>query len=142
MFTEMRVAFNIQRAWATYRKSNGDANAPKLVNVRDVLECATVNGAACAGLTDKCGSLTPGKEADIVAIRTDDINLYPSNNAYGTVVAAADSRNVETVIIGGVVRKSKGKLVGVNMTKFRQLVDESRDYLFKQAGYKLDIFSS
>jgi len=142
MFTEMRVAFNIQRAWATYRRSNGDANAPKLVTVRDVLECATVNGAACAGLTDKCGSLTPGKEADIVAIRTDEINLYPSNNAYGTVVAAADSRNVETVIIGGVVRKSKGKLVGVNMARFRQMVDESRDYLFKQAGYKLDIFSS
>jgi hypothetical protein len=40
------------------------------------------------------------------------------------------------------VRKAKGKLLGVNMAKFRQLVDESRDYLFKQAGYKLDIFSS
>jgi 5-methylthioadenosine/S-adenosylhomocysteine deaminase len=142
MFTEMRVIFNIQRAWATYRRSNGDANAPKLVNVQEVLECATVNGAACAGLTDKCGSLTPGKEADIVAIRTDDINLYPSNNAHGSVVAAADARNVDTVIIGGVVRKSKGKLVGVNMTRFRQQVDESRDYLFKQAGYRLDIFSS
>src|SRR5262249_1020415 len=59
MFTEMRVAFNIQRAWATYRKANGDANAPKLVTVRDVLECATVNGAANAGVSEKCGTLTP-----------------------------------------------------------------------------------
>jgi 5-methylthioadenosine/S-adenosylhomocysteine deaminase len=142
MFTEMRVAFNIQRAWATYRKSSGDNNAPKLVTVRDLLECATVNGAACAGLQDKCGTLTPGKEADIVMIRTDDINLYPSNNAIGTVVAAADSRNVDTVIIGGAIRKLKGKLVGVNMSKFRQQVDESRAYLFQQRGYKLDIFSS
>jgi 5-methylthioadenosine/S-adenosylhomocysteine deaminase len=142
MFTEMRVAFNIQRAFATYRKVNGDANAPSLVNVRELLECATVNGAACAGLSDKCGTLSPGKEADIVMIRTDDINLYPSNNAIGTVVAAADTRNVDTVIIGGTIRKLRGKLLGVNMSKFRQQVDESRSYLFRQAGYKLDIFSS
>jgi 5-methylthioadenosine/S-adenosylhomocysteine deaminase len=142
MFTEMRVVFNIQRAWATYRKVNGNANAPKLVSVRDVLECATVNGAACAGLSAKCGSLTPGKDADIVAIRTDDINLYPSNNAYGTVVAAADTRNVDTVIIGGRIRKLRGKLIGVNMGKLRQEIDESRSYLFRQRGYQLDIFST
>jgi 5-methylthioadenosine/S-adenosylhomocysteine deaminase len=142
MFTEMRVAFNIQRAWAANRKFLGDANAPKPVNVRDLLECATVNGAECAGLSQKCGSLTPGKEADIVMIRTDDVNLYPSNHALGTVVAAADIKNVDTVIIGGAIRKFRGKLTGVNMTRFRQLVDESRSYLFQRAGYKLDIFSS
>jgi hypothetical protein len=40
-------------------------------------------------LADKIGSLTPGKEADLLLIRADDINLYPSNNAIGTVVQAA-----------------------------------------------------
>jgi 5-methylthioadenosine/S-adenosylhomocysteine deaminase len=142
MFTEMRVAFNIQRAFAANRRFNGDNSAPKPVNVRDLLECATVNGAECAGLSLKCGSLAPGKEADIVMIRTDDVNLYPSNNAIGTVVAAADIRNIDTVIIGGSIRKFRGKLVGVNMTKFRQQVDESRRYLFERAGYQLDIFAS
>jgi 5-methylthioadenosine/S-adenosylhomocysteine deaminase len=142
MFTEMRVVFNIQRAFAANRKFNGDANPPKPVNVRDVLECATVNGADCAGLLDKCGTLTPGKEADVVMIRTDDINLYPSNNAIGTVVAAADTKNVDTVIIGGVIRKLKGKLVGVNLPRLRQQIDESRNYLFQRSGYQLDIFSS
>ena len=101
-----------------------------------------MNGAACAGLSNKIGSLTPGKEADIVMIRTDDVKLYPSNNAIGTVVAAADTSHVDTVIIGGVIRKTKGQLVGVNMVKFRRDVDESRNYLFEKAGYKLDIFSS
>ncbi|HET9833141.1 MAG TPA: amidohydrolase family protein, partial [Vicinamibacterales bacterium] len=69
MFTEMRVAFYIQRALATYRKTRGDTKAPGLIGVRQILECATLGGAACAGLIDKCGSLTPGKEADIVTIR-------------------------------------------------------------------------
>jgi 5-methylthioadenosine/S-adenosylhomocysteine deaminase len=142
MFTEMHVVFNIQRAYATNRKVTGDPNPPKLVNVREVLECATVNGAACAGLSAKCGSLSPGKEADIVMIRTDDFNLYPSNNAYGTVVAAADIKNVDTVIIGGVIRKAGGKMLGVNWAKLRAQIDESRNYLFQKAGYKLDIFSA
>jgi 5-methylthioadenosine/S-adenosylhomocysteine deaminase len=142
MFTEMRVAFNIQRAFATNRKVNGDPNPPRPVTVREVLECATVNGAACAGLSDKCGSLAPGKEADIVMIRTDDINLYPSNHALGTVVAAADIKNVDTVIVGGVIRKGGGKVLGVNWPKLRAQIDESREYLFQKAGYKLDIFSN
>jgi cytosine/adenosine deaminase-related metal-dependent hydrolase len=140
MFTEMRAAFNVQRAMATYRKVNGDSNPPALVNVRDVLEFATISGALNAGLLSKTGTITPGKEADIVMIRTDDINLYPSNHAIGTVVGAADIRNIDTVIIGGKVRKFRGKM-GVNMEKFRQLADESRSYLFAKAGYKLDILS-
>ena len=142
MFSEMRVAFNVQRAMATYRRAHGDAKPPALVDVRTVLECATVGGAACAGLLDRCGTLTPGKEADIVMIRTDDINLYPSNHAIGTVVLAADTRNIDTVIVAGRVRKLRGRMAGVNMDKFRQMADESRNYLFTRAGYKLDVFST
>jgi 5-methylthioadenosine/S-adenosylhomocysteine deaminase len=141
MFMEMRTAFHIQRAVATNRKLNGDQNPPAAVSVRDVLACATVNGAACAGLSDKIGTLTPGKEADIVMIRTDAVNLYPSNNAIGTVVAAADRSNVDTVVIGGVIRKQHGKLVGFDFAKFRKMVDESRGYLFAKTGYKPDLFA-
>jgi 5-methylthioadenosine/S-adenosylhomocysteine deaminase len=113
MFMEMRVAFYMQRALAQNRKFEGEQKTPVPVNVRDVLECATVNGANCAGLGGKIGSLTPGKEADIVMIRADDINLYPSNNALGTVVQAADRSNVDTVIIGGRIRKQNGKVVAL-----------------------------
>src|SRR5262249_51239838 len=105
MFTEMRVAFYVQRAMATYRMTHGEANAPALIGVRQILECATLGGAACAGLADTCGSFTPGKQADIVMIRSDEVNVYPSNHAPGTVVLAADTRNIDTVIIGGKIRK-------------------------------------
>ena len=101
-----------------------------------------VGGAACAGLLNKCGTLTPGKEADVVMIRTDDINLYPSNHAIGTVVLAADTRNVDTVIIGGRIRKLRGRMQSVDMVQFRQMADESRNYLFGKAGYKLNVLSN
>jgi cytosine/adenosine deaminase-related metal-dependent hydrolase len=100
-----------------------------------------VNGAACAGLSSKIGTITPGKEADIVLIRTNEINLYPSNNAIGTVVSAADSRNVDTVIIGGRVRKFRGNIIGLEWERFRRLVDDSRSYLFERQGYKPDMFA-
>ncbi len=66
-------------------------------------------GAADVGLGDQIGSLTPGKQADIVAIRAEDINNLPLNNAIGTVVQGADTRNVDTVLVGGQVRKWRGR---------------------------------
>ena len=45
----------------------------------------------------------------------------PSNNALGTVVQAADRGNVDTVIIGGRVRKYRGKVVGLDMNKVKAM---------------------
>ncbi len=141
MFAEMRTAFFMQRAALQNRRFLGEQNLPMPVNVRDMLECATVNGAVCAGLADRTGSISPGKEADIVVIRADDINLYPSNNALGTVVQAADRSNVDTVIIGGQVRKRGGRIAGLDMQKLKRMVEESRNYLFRAANYREDIFA-
>jgi 5-methylthioadenosine/S-adenosylhomocysteine deaminase len=141
MFMEMRMALYIQRAVAQNRKFQGDQNPPKPLMVRDVLYCATQAGAHCAGLDDKIGSLAPGKEADLIMIRTDAINLYPSNNAIGTVVQAAERSNVDTVIIGGRVRKYRGQVVGLDMVALKAMIDESRNHLFTAAGYKPDIFA-
>jgi len=141
MFAEMRMAFFMQRAALQNHRFAGEQNLPKPVNVRDVLECATVNGAVCAGLADKIGTISPGKEADIVLIRADDINLYPSNNALGSVVQAADRSNVDTVIIGGRIRKRAGKIVGLDMPKLKRMVEESRGYLFAATNYKENLFA-
>jgi cytosine/adenosine deaminase-related metal-dependent hydrolase len=141
MFMEMRVAFYLQRAFAQNRRFSGDQNAPKPLMVRDLLYCATMGGAHCAGLDDKIGSLTPGKEADLLVIRADDINLYPSNNAIGTVVQAVERSNVDTVIIGGRIRKYAGKVIGLDMGRLKSMVAESRDHLFKTTGYQPDVFA-
>jgi 5-methylthioadenosine/S-adenosylhomocysteine deaminase len=141
MFTEMRVALYLQRAFAQNKKFSGDRNPPKPLMIRDVLHCATMGGAHCAGLDDKIGSLAPGKEADLIMIRADDINLYPLNNAVGTVVQAADHSNVDTVIIGGRVRKYRGKVVGLDLKRLKVMIDESRRHLFDAVGYRPDLFA-
>jgi len=141
MFTEMRIALYLQRAFAQNKKFSGDRNPPKPLMIRDVLHCATMGGAHCAGLDDKIGSLAPGKEADLIMIRADDINLYPLNNAVGTVVQAADHSNVDTVIIGGRVRKYRGKVVGLDLKRLKVMIDESRRHLFDAVGYRPDLFA-
>jgi cytosine/adenosine deaminase-related metal-dependent hydrolase len=141
MFMEMRMALYLQRAMAQNRRFSGDQNPPRPLMVADVLYCATMGGAHCAGLEDRIGSLTPGKQADLLMIQTDDINLYPSNNAVGTVVQAAERSNVDTVIIGGRVRKHRGQVVGLDMVRLKAMVDESRGHLFTAVGYRPDIFA-
>jgi 5-methylthioadenosine/S-adenosylhomocysteine deaminase len=141
MFMEMRVALYLQRAVAHNRRFSGDQNPPKPLMVRDVLYCATMGGAHCAGLGDKVGSLAPGKEADLIMIRADDINLYPSNNAVGTVVQAAERSNIDTVIIGGRVRKYRGEVVGLDMKRLKGMIEESRNHLFAAVGYRPDVFA-
>ena len=85
--------------------------------------------------------LTPGKEADIIVIRTGDVNTFPGANAVGTVVQVANIGNVDTVIIGGNIKKWKGKLVGVNFDRVKRLLLESRAYLYQARGLTLDILA-
>jgi cytosine/adenosine deaminase-related metal-dependent hydrolase len=106
-----------------------------------MLESATIRGAECCGLDHKVGTLTPGKEADIVLINTNDIHLYPRHNAITTVVQGAHNGNVDTVFIAGQPRKWRGRLtsslLGPDMQRIRQMVDESRDYLFAATNWPL-----
>ncbi|NWA24116.1 amidohydrolase family protein [Pseudomonas gingeri] len=141
MFGEMRVAFYLQRAAAHSARFHGKSPAPDLVSTRQLLKAATLDGAVCAGLDSRIGSLTPGKQADIVLIRTDNLSLYPSNNALGTVVHAAERGDIDTVIIAGRIRKQAGVVLGVDRPQLELATEESRGYLFAAAGYTPDPFA-
>lgn len=134
LFAQMRAVFLIQRVLSNKRWAEGDTTAPPMMTVRDVLTMATVGGARANGLQNKIGTLTPGKEADIVLIRANDINTGPLNNAVGTVVIGAGADNVDTVIIAGQVKKTRGKLVGVNEAAIMRAAKASRDYLGAATG--------
>ena len=64
----------------------------EFLTAREVLEFATIEGARANGLEKKIGTLTPGKEADIIMLRTDLLNVMPMNNAVGAVVTSMGRR--------------------------------------------------
>jgi len=120
--------------WPTY--PNGTLPAP--LTTRDVLRYATINGAKALGLDNKVGTLTLGKEADIIILDATRINVAPLNQVPGAVVSLMDRTNVETVIIAGKVRKWKGQLLDnvtgapMDLRGLRAQLEASRDYLFQQ----------
>lgn len=145
MFVDMKVLYFTQRSLAQLAKFEGNTRPPAAVTARDVLEFATVRGAECNALSHKCGTLTPGKEADILMIRTDNVRHFPLNNAIGAVVQAGTTNELDTVFIAGQAKKWRGrmtsKLVGHDFPKLRQMAEESRQYVLAKAGWNLDIFS-
>ena len=133
MFAEMHVLYAFQRGLANFN----DLPLSKRVTVRDVLEFATLRGAECCALDHKVGTLTPGKQADIVLIDTSDVSLYPKHNAILTVVEGASIGHVDTVFIGGKLRKWRGALTGIDLNSIRRRVEASRDFLFAKTGWPL-----
>ena len=130
MFNQMRSVLALQRARAT-------ALGKDPVSTRDVLHYATMDGAKANGLAHKVGSLTPGKQADVILLRTDLVNVTPLNDPATAVVAGMDTSNVDTVIIAGRVMKRAGLLQHVDWPAVKRAVDESRDYVIQKSGFKL-----
>jgi len=130
-FSLMRGAFCVQRALANelaFNESNpGGLPIPQLVTSRQVIEMATIAGAAANRILDKVGTLTPGKEADIVVLDARSINTWPMNNVPGTIVTMMNPRHVRDVLIAGKVVYWKGKLVGWDIDGLLRQIERARD---------------
>jgi 5-methylthioadenosine/S-adenosylhomocysteine deaminase len=141
LFGEMHALFGQQRAAMRYRRFRGEAGVPAPISAAAVLKSATVNGARAAGLEREIGTLTPGKQADIIMVRTDSVAVFPVTNAIGTIVQAVERSDVDTVMVAGGIRKRAGKLVGVDVARLRAEVNASRDHLLEASGYRTDLFA-
>jgi cytosine/adenosine deaminase-related metal-dependent hydrolase/ribose/xylose/arabinose/galactoside ABC-type transport system permease subunit len=130
MFNQMRSVLALQRAMAA-------AEGKTPVSTRDVLAYATVEGARANGLDAKVGTLTPGKQADLILLRTDRLNVTPLNDPATAVVAGMDTGNVDTVLIAGRVMKRHGELLHVDWPAVRRMAAESRDHVVAKSGFKL-----
>jgi 5-methylthioadenosine/S-adenosylhomocysteine deaminase len=130
MFTQMRFL------WAQARLleheaafAAGNEVEPTLISSREILEFATIEGARVCGLEERTGSITPGKQADVVMVRCDATNTYPLIDPVSTVVLQADTRNVDTVFVAGHALKRDGRLVGADLRHARELAASSLEHL-------------
>jgi 5-methylthioadenosine/S-adenosylhomocysteine deaminase len=138
-FTVMRSTYTLQRLLVLQRARKGEPNLPPLLNCRDLLEFATIAGARCANLDGKVGTLTPGKEADIVMLTANSLDVWPLNNAPMAVVNMMNPSHVDTVFIAGKVKKWRGDLVGVDVARVLRLAAEARDAVLRRAGYQVNL---
>ena len=129
MFNQMRSVLALQRSVAT-----AQGKAP--LSTREVLLCATLDGAKANGLDHLTGSLTPGKQADVIVLRTDRLNVTPLNDPVTAVVAGMDTGNVDTVLIAGRTMKRRGELLHVDWAAVKRLSAESRDHVIARSGFR------
>jgi cytosine/adenosine deaminase-related metal-dependent hydrolase len=126
----MRSVMALQRTLAAAEDKSPLSSA-------EVLACATTEGARANGLDAKIGSLTPGKKADVILLRTDRMNVTPLNDPATAVVAGMDTGNVDTVIIAGRLMKQHGELLHVDWPAVRDMAADSRDSVIAKSGFKL-----
>ncbi len=108
--------------------------------VRTALRWATLGGAKALRLEHKIGSLTPGKQADVIVVRATDLNIFPSlpfGDPVQAVVMNAETANVDTVLIAGKVVKRHGKLAfpAERIGKLKTEVLASRERVMKKGNY-------
>lgn len=132
MFTQMRTALAYERISAL--PDDIDVEFAPSLHAEDVLRFATIDGAAACGLADRTGSLTPGKRADIILVRTDQINTVPVQDPVAAIVTCADVSNIDTVLVDGKIVKRHGKLVDADVSRVGSLATAARDHVISAVG--------
>jgi len=136
MFALMRAALASVRGAANQRRLDEGIDPTSVdLSVVDVLELATLQGARANGLDAATGSLSPGKQADVVVLNCDAPGMFPINYAAGAAVMGGEVSRVETVIVGGEVLKRDGALVGVDLVALRREAEACRDRLYARAAF-------
>jgi cytosine/adenosine deaminase-related metal-dependent hydrolase len=105
------------------------------LTLKRLVQLATIDGALDLGIGEKAGSLTPGKRADIILIRTTDINMAPVGDPYEAIVSLAQPGNVDTVIVDGRILRQSGKFTALNHPKVVREATEAAEMLRKKASW-------
>jgi cytosine/adenosine deaminase-related metal-dependent hydrolase len=116
MFSQMRLGLQFERCMRN-DAFNAENRMPDRLDltVRDALRWATANGAHAIGLEERIGSLTPGKQADIIVIGGSRLNMTPMADPVGCLVAQANPSNVEHVLVAGRFVKRDGAIIGADL---------------------------
>jgi cytosine/adenosine deaminase-related metal-dependent hydrolase len=115
MLTQARVALGMQRSLdnAAYREAHGTIPLTSTITTREALQWVTVEGARMLGQLDRIGTLAPGKQADLVLIRADDLNMQPVHDPVSSVVMQTTLANIDSVMVAGRWKKRHGRLLDV-----------------------------
>lgn len=134
LFTQARLGAAFKR-WADTEALNLAGGNPDSVSTtaKEVLGWITVNAAEAMGLDGVVGSLTPGKQADIIVVGGPTFAQHPVIDPAGTLVFQTTPADVRTVLVAGRVVKRDGALVGVDLPSLLAEADTSAEEILARA---------
>jgi len=133
LFTCMRMTLQHERHRAILDAlgRTGSRPAQQTVTCRDALSWVTTGAAKIAGLDDRIGSITPGKQADLVMLRTDTLNMTPMLDLVNCAVMQASTANVDSVMIAGRFAKRNGTLLANGLPEKMAALQRSGERILK-----------
>ena len=136
MFTVARMALASQRALdnAEERARSGGIPATSTVPAVEALDWITTRGAAMLGLTDRIGSLAPGKQADVAVMSLGPLAMWPVHDPVATVVMQGSGARVRDVLVAGAFVKRDGKLLRTDLEAVRQRLARSGERILDKLG--------
>jgi 5-methylthioadenosine/S-adenosylhomocysteine deaminase len=132
LFDAMNVAWNMGIPWQDSDTKDLDA-----LTFRRCIEMATIDGARALGLGEVTGSITPGKRADLILVRTDDLNVAPVVDLESTIVRSVTPANVDTVLVDGRILKRHGELVAFDVGRVVRDAEQASQAVRARAGGRL-----
>jgi 5-methylthioadenosine/S-adenosylhomocysteine deaminase len=141
LLTAARIALAHQRSLdnALARIETGNITQRSSIPVREALAWITVEGARMLRMQDRIGSLAPGKQADLVLLRADDLNVWPVHDPVATVVIQASLANIDSVMVAGEWRKRGGKLLFAGLDRVKRELAQSGSRILSELGWKPDL---
>jgi 5-methylthioadenosine/S-adenosylhomocysteine deaminase len=138
LFTAARVTLQHERNRSIAATLGRTGKRPERMPLtcRDALAWITVNGARMARLDHVAGSLAPGKAADMVLLRADDISMFPVRDAAASIVMQGGVAAVDTVLVAGRVMKRGGKLLHPGLADLKAALRRSGDRILADFGYR------
>ncbi|WFA07046.1 amidohydrolase family protein [Bacillus sp. HSf4] len=135
LFAQMKFALQAERAKQNEAQlEQGIMPGPELgISAEQILKAATIDGARALKLDHKIGSLTPGKEADFIMVKSDSLNLLPLTDPVGAIVQCTHPGNVDSVYVAGKALKRNGTLVDVNLDDIRKKAVKARDHILSRS---------
>jgi cytosine/adenosine deaminase-related metal-dependent hydrolase len=138
LFSAMRATVGADRAlehYLAHQREPAETVTHVKLRVEDVVGLATRGGAAAIGKDHLIGSLEAGKLGDVVLLKNDDSPTWaPLINPYGHIVYQAQRGDVHTVLVGGEVVKSEGKVVAGDLAGVKAKLDDTVSYLEREVG--------
>ncbi|MCA1817438.1 MAG: 5'-deoxyadenosine deaminase [Acidobacteria bacterium] len=124
MFTEMRTAALLQKV----------VHGADTLNAARVVRMATIDGARALSLESEIGSLEAGKRADVSVVKLERLHTTPCPDTVSTLVYAAQTGDIRTVLIDGRIVLRDGELKTLDEREVASEAAREAQELYARAG--------